>query len=58
MITRLPDDIEQYLLDGQRLRAIHTLMARRRLSLIEARTQIGRWLSERSTELRADRDEA
>jgi hypothetical protein len=49
MITRLPDDIEQYLLDVQRLRATHALMARRGLTLTEARTEIGRWLNERMT---------
>lgn len=54
MITRLPDDIEQYLLDGQRLRAAYAVMLRRNLSVIEARTVIGRWLHERSTELRSD----
>jgi hypothetical protein len=43
MITRLPDDIEQYLLDGRRLRAIQALMARRDLSPIEARVVIGCW---------------
>jgi hypothetical protein len=45
--ARLPDDIEQKLLDGQRLRATHDLMQRRRLTLDEARELVGRWLFER-----------
>jgi hypothetical protein len=44
---RLPDDIEQKLLDGQRLRATHNLMERRGLGLNEARELVGRWLFER-----------
>jgi hypothetical protein len=39
MTTQLPDDIEQNLLDGQRLRATHELMKRRGLSINEARTE-------------------
>jgi hypothetical protein len=58
MITRLPDDIEQHLLDGQPLRATHALMARRGLTLTQARTEIDRWVNEWSTELRADPDGA
>lgn len=46
--TRLPDDIEQKLIDGQRLRATYDLMARRGISLDAARTIIGRWLAERT----------
>jgi hypothetical protein len=45
--TQLPDDIEQKLMDGQRLRATHDLMARRGISLDAARTIVGRWLAER-----------
>jgi hypothetical protein len=45
--TRLPDDIEQKLLDGQRLRATHDLMQRRGLALNDARELVGRWLFER-----------
>lgn len=46
--TQLPDDIEQKLPDGQRLRATHDLMARRGISLNAARTIVGRWLAERA----------
>lgn len=45
--TQLPDDIEQRLLDGQRLRATHDLMERRGINLDDARALIGRWLFER-----------
>ena len=42
--TQLPDDIEQNLLDGQRLRATYALMERRGLTLNDARVLVGRWL--------------
>jgi hypothetical protein len=45
--TLLPDDIEQKLLAGQRLRATHDLIERRGITLTDARMQIGRWLLER-----------
>jgi hypothetical protein len=45
--AQLPDDIEQKLLDGQRLRATWDLMERRGVTLNEARELIGRWLFER-----------
>jgi hypothetical protein len=44
---QLPDDIEQKLLDGQRLRATHDLMMRRGISLGGAQVLIGRWLFDR-----------
>jgi hypothetical protein len=47
-MTRLPDDIEQYLIDGQRTRATWALMERRPgLTLDEARTEVGRYLFEK-----------
>jgi hypothetical protein len=45
--AQLPDDIEQKLLDGQRLRATHDLMERRGIPLNKARELVGRWLFER-----------
>jgi hypothetical protein len=45
--AQLPDDIEQKLLDGQRLRATCDLMERSRVILDEARELVGRWLLER-----------
>ena len=45
---QLPDDIEQLLLDGQRLRATWALMQRRWLTPNEARAEVGRWLFERN----------
>jgi hypothetical protein len=45
--AQLPDDIEQKLLHGQRLRATSDLMERRRVTLDEARELVGRWLFER-----------
>lgn len=45
--AQLPDDIEQKLLDGQRLRATHDLMERRGVTLNEARALVGRWLFQR-----------
>jgi hypothetical protein len=45
--AQLPDDIEQKLLDGQRLRATSDLMERRGITLNEARALVGRWLFER-----------
>jgi hypothetical protein len=44
---QLPDDIEQKLIDGQRLRATRDLMERRGLNLNQAREPVGRWLFER-----------
>jgi hypothetical protein len=46
---QLPDDIEQKLLDGHRLRATHDLMTRRGISLGGAQVLIGRWLFDRLT---------
>jgi hypothetical protein len=43
----LPDDIEQKLLDGERLRATGDLMDRRGITHDEARELVGRWLFER-----------
>lgn len=48
MATRLPDDIEEKLINGQRLRATHDLMERRGIDLTVAQTVIGRWLWERA----------
>ena len=48
VVTRLPDDIEEKLINGQRLRATHDLMERRGIDLPAARTVIGRWLWERA----------
>ena len=45
--AQLPDDIEQKVLDGQRLRATYDLMERRGVTLDEARELVGRWLYER-----------
>jgi hypothetical protein len=42
--TRLPDDIEQKLIDGQRLRATHDLAERRGIPLHDAKILVGRWL--------------
>jgi hypothetical protein len=50
MITppvHLPDDIEQKLLDGQRLRATHDLMEQRGITPEGACMLVGRWLFER-----------
>jgi hypothetical protein len=46
-LAQLPDDIEQKLQDGQRLRATYDLMERRGITLDEARMLVGRWLFER-----------
>jgi hypothetical protein len=46
--TAFPDDIEQFLLDGQRLRAVYALMQRRDMTLNESRSEVGRWLFERN----------
>lgn len=40
----LPDDIEQYLTDGQRLRATVELAERRQVSIEEAIEMVSRWL--------------
>jgi hypothetical protein len=53
---QLPDDIEQKLIDGQRLRATYDLMARRGINLHEARTQVGRWLFQRQQAIGRDAD--
>jgi hypothetical protein len=45
--TQLPDDIEQKLLDGQRVRATHDLKEWRGITLNGAHTLVGRWLFER-----------
>jgi hypothetical protein len=45
--VQLPDDIEQRLLDGQRLCAINDLAERRGITLDEAGMLIGRWLFDR-----------
>jgi hypothetical protein len=45
--AQIPDDIEQKLLDGERLRATGDLMERRGITLDEARELVGRWLLER-----------
>lgn len=45
--AHLPDDIEQMLLDGERLRATHALVERRGMALDDARALVGQWLSER-----------
>jgi hypothetical protein len=42
--TQLPDDIEQKLLGGQRVRATHDLMERRGIRLEGARMLVERWL--------------
>jgi hypothetical protein len=44
--VRLPDDIEQKLLDGQRSRATHDLAERRGCTVYEARRLVSRWLFE------------
>jgi hypothetical protein len=51
---RLPDDIEQFLLDGQRMRATHDLMRRRGITLYEARELVERWLFERQQSKRRE----
>jgi hypothetical protein len=43
----LPDDIEQKLLDGQRLRATYDLIERRQITANEARILVGKWLHQR-----------
>ena len=47
-VRELPDDIEQYLIDGQRNRAIWALMERRRIPVGQAHELVGLWLSERA----------
>jgi hypothetical protein len=42
--AQLPDDIEQKLMDGRRLRATHDLMERRGIPLNKTRELVGRWL--------------
>jgi hypothetical protein len=50
--AELPDDIEQFLIDGQRLRATVALAERRAISFEEARELINHWIlyRERGTE--------
>jgi hypothetical protein len=43
----LPDDIEQFLINGERLRAIVVLAERRRISMQEASELVERWLFNR-----------
>jgi hypothetical protein len=43
---RLPDDVEQFLIDGHRTRAIMELVQRREITLCGAQTLIGRRLFE------------
>jgi hypothetical protein len=45
---KLPDDVEQYLINGQRTRATWALMERRGITINQARQLIGRWLFEPS----------
>jgi hypothetical protein len=40
----LPDDIEEFLITGQGLRAIQALMARWGITFDEAREVVARWL--------------
>jgi hypothetical protein len=47
MSVALPDDIEQFLIAGQRLRATVALAERRRISIEEARELVSRWLDAR-----------
>jgi hypothetical protein len=42
----LPDDIEEFLITGQGLRAIQALMARWGITFDEAREVVARWLFE------------
>ncbi len=46
--SRLPDDIEQYLINGQRTRATWALMERRGVTIDQAREMVGRWLFKRA----------
>jgi hypothetical protein len=48
---QLPNDIEQKLADGQRLRATHDLMERRCITPNEARERVGHWLFEQRAKL-------
>jgi hypothetical protein len=45
-MTALPDDIEQFLIVGQRLRASVALAERRGITLDAADMLVGRWLFE------------
>jgi hypothetical protein len=45
--VKLPDDIEQKLLGGERLRATHDLMEQRGITPEGACMLVGRWLFER-----------
>lgn len=47
-MSELPDDIEQYLIDGQRIRATWALMERRQIPIDQARVLVGRWLFDRA----------
>ena len=46
-LSALPDDIEQLLIVGQRLRATIALAERRKISFEAARVLVERWLAER-----------
>jgi hypothetical protein len=47
ILSALPDDIEQFLIKDQRLRAIFALAERRGISFEAARDVVRRWLSDR-----------
>ncbi len=50
-MSGLPDDIEQYLIDGQRTRATLALMERRRITIDQARELVAAWLFEHARHL-------
>jgi hypothetical protein len=47
ILSALPDDIEQFLIKDQRLRAIFALAERRGISFEAASDVVRRWLSDR-----------
>jgi hypothetical protein len=47
-VAALPDDIEQYLIDDRRTRAISALMKRRQIPIDQARELVGQWLFARA----------
>jgi hypothetical protein len=53
--SALPDDIEQYLIVGQRLRATVVLAERRGITFEAARELVGLWLSDRQRRRRGNR---
>ena len=57
-LSALPDDIEQLLIVGQRLRATVALAERRKISFEAARELVGRWLAERRRSRRPKTDDA